>query len=219
MNGLSVTASLTRDQFQLSVDLVVEPGETIGLTGDIGSGKSTSLWLIAGRLRAAEGSIKHGTEVWDEPSTETFLAERPVSLLSQSYLNDLPEELTGVQIVTRQIAAVSALTGTATAEAENESTARSVLAGLGVEDHVVDRLPWTFSGAESQRVALARAIAPRPPVLLLDEPFGALDKRTGAAVREWLTSWLAEFNGITVIASTNALHLEPIVDRLEALPS
>jgi ABC-type sulfate/molybdate transport systems ATPase subunit len=79
---------------------------------------------------------------------------------------------------------------------------------------VVDRLPWTFSGAEAQRVSLARALAPRPAVVLLDEPFGAMDKRTGTNIRAWMVEWFADYEGVVLIASTRVEHLKQLSDHI-----
>jgi len=214
---LIARAVLERDAFRLAVDLDVEPGEVVGLTGDIGSGKSSLLWLLAGRLRATSGIVALGDDVWDEPSGTRFRQERPVTLLSQNYQNDLPENLSGVEIVCRSIQRFDGDRCDPDPDLDTERVARSMLAELGVGNHVVDRLPWTFSGAEAQRIALARALAPRPAVVLLDEPFTAFDKRTGTAVRRYLADWLADFDGIAIVASTRTDHLEALTGRIFSL--
>jgi ABC-type sulfate/molybdate transport systems ATPase subunit len=199
---------LTLDQFSLDLDLTAPGGQIVGLTGDIGSGKSTTLALIAGRHRATSGVIAFGQQVWDEPETNTFVADRPVTMLSQRFQNDLPEDLTGVEAVVKHIVAHQP------GHPDPEGAAREVLADLGVGDHVVDRLPWTFSGAEAQRVSLARALAPRPAVVLLDEPFGAMDKRTGTNIRAWMVEWFADYEGVVLIASTRVEHLKQLTDHI-----
>ena len=215
MDRLVVEATVRRDAFELSLDLEAVPGEVVGITGDIGSGKSSALALLTGGLRAADGTVSLGNTVWDQPATSTFVAERPVSAMSQQYLGDLPEDLTGTEIVAANIERLNGDQPPGAAATSDQ--ARSVMAGLGVQDHVVDRLPWTFSGAEAQRIALARAIAPHPKVLLLDEPFGALDKRTSEAVRGWLADWLHDFTGIALVALTRVDHLEVLADRVISL--
>lgn len=208
---LVVAATLERGDFSRAAELRLEPGETVGLTGDLGSGKSSVLALVAGRLRAVDGVIAFGPTVWDEPATSTFVETRPVTLLTQAYVNDLPEESTGLETVRRAVERFRP------DDVDSDGTAAAVLDGLGVDVAVSERLPWTFSGAEAQRVALARALAPRPSVVLLDEPFGSLDKRTGAAVRSWLAGWLSGYDGCCIIASTNVDHLDPLTDRIASL--
>lgn len=218
MTSLRVDATVSRDEFSLTLDIEVWPGEVIGLTGDIGSGKSSALALIAGALRASGGSVAFGDTVWDCQHRSIFVADRPVAAMSQTYLNDLPEDLTGTETVVANIERLAALQGRDGGPPEDvERMARSVLAELGVQDHVVDRLPWTFSGAEAQRVALARALAPTAPVLLLDEPFGALDKRTGESVRGWLGEWLDDYAGIALVAMTRVDHLQALASRVISL--
>lgn len=210
---LQVSCSVTLDQFSLDIFLTAACGQVVGLTGDIGSGKSTTLGLIAGRQRATAGTIRFGEQVWDDPTAGLFVASRPVTQLSQRFQNDLPEGLTGVEAVVENIAAHRP------DHPDPTAAARELLAELGVGDHVVDRLPWTFSGAEAQRVSLARALAPRPAVVLLDEPFGAMDKRTGANIRGWLVNWFADQDTVAVIASTRTDHLEQLTDNIIDLSS
>lgn len=205
---LLVACSVELGEFTLDVNFTADPGEVMGLTGGIGSGKSTVLRLLAGSLGASAGRLTFGYLVWDDPATNTHVAHRPVTMMGQRPLNELPEELTGVEAVAESITAIDPDHKTPV------NSARSMLAEIGVADHVADRLPFTYSGAEAQRVALARAIAPSPPVILLDEPFGAMDKRSGTAVRQWLQRWLANFDGIAVIASTNLNHLSELDARL-----
>lgn len=186
--SIEVRATARRDTFNLNLNLNLRPGETVGLTGDIGTGKSTALLLLAGRLEPTAGEIGG--------------IDGSVTMLSQMFQTDLAEERTGVENVM------------AASHQEGELEARRLLSELGLEDHVVDRLPWTFSGAESQRVALARALAPRPKLVLLDEPTGALDKRLRARVTDFLETWLAGFEGVAVVASTNQDLLDRLCDRV-----
>lgn len=211
MRTLIAEATVRRDTFTLEVDLRVEPGEVLGITGDLGSGKSSVLSLIGGRLQASEGIVAFGDEIWDQPSTSTFVSDRPISAMGQSYHHDLPEDLTGTEAIRRNVDRLNA------DEPDPEGVALRILDGLGITPDVAERLPWTFSGAETQRIALARALAPQAPVLLLDEPFGALDKRTGTAVREWLGEWLRHLDGLTILASTRVEHLDVLVDRIISL--
>lgn len=204
MTDLVAAASIERDTFRLEVNLAVGPGETLGITGDIGSGKSSVLALLAGKLAPASGAVTGG-----DPDSTT--------VLTQLFQSDLTENRTGVENVVDAIAAIANPISPPTQDPEQ--AARSILADLDVADHVVDRLPWTFSGAEAQRVALACALAPRPSVLLLDEPTGALDKRGRASVADYLERWLHRNVGRAVVASTNRELLDRLCDRVEELPS
>lgn len=205
---LLVESSVKLGEFSLDVNLRAEPGEVIGLTGGIGSGKSTVLRLIAGRLDAAAGRLCFGDVVWDEPATDPRIGKRPVALMGQRPLMELPEHMTGVEAVADGIKTLDPNHG------DPNEVARRILADLGVADSVAERLPLTYSGAEAQRVLLARTVAPSPPIVLLDEPFSAMDKRSGATVRHWLQRRFAGFGGIAIIASTNLDHLAELDARI-----
>lgn len=204
MDDLVAAATIGRDTFRLQIDFTVQPGESVGLTGDIGSGKSSALWLLAGRLTPTSGVVT-GTEIGG------------ASLLTQLFQDDLVENRTGVENVADAIEAMGP--SLADPVRDSEAAARNILSELGVADHVVDRLPWTFSGAEAQRVALACALAPHASLVLLDEPTGALDKRGRAAVADYLRQWLTDYSGRAVVASTNRELLDRLCDRVVDLSS
>jgi molybdate transport system ATP-binding protein len=152
--------------FALDVWFDVPPGITV-FFGPSGSGKSTTLQAIAGLTTPDRGRIALGDEVW-------FDAERGVHV---------PPHTRGVAYVFQSLALFPHMTAEqnvtygmsrATPAADRCARAREMLAKWKVP-HLADRKPATFSGGEAQRVALARAFAMRPRVLLLDEPFSAMD--------------------------------------------
>jgi len=221
LSQLIVEAVVELDAFRLETSIVAEAGDTIGIGGDVGSGKSTLLRLVVGRLRATAGTVGLESQCWDDPANDVFVARRPVAMLGQRYLGDLAEDLTGVENV------VAALTSHHNEPVppevddptnDHQAEARRLLSEMGVGDHVVDRLPWTFSGAEAQRVALARTLAPRPAVVLLDEPVSAFDKRGRAEMSSFLADWLGDHEGVVLVASTNHELLSLLVDRTIVLP-
>jgi ABC-type sulfate/molybdate transport systems ATPase subunit len=168
-----------RDSFSLDVALDVPPGFTI-LSGPSGAGKSTLLGAVAGFHRPTRGHIALGDETW-------FDADRGI---------DLAPERRRVAIVFQSLALFPHMTATqnvAYGMARSlERSARRALAAALLERlrvaHVAHRKPPTFSGGEAQRVALARALANSPRVVLLDEPFSALD----AALRRDLAAEVRE---------------------------
>jgi molybdate transport system ATP-binding protein len=161
--------------FSLDAGFEAPIGFTI-VSGPSGSGKSTLLGAIAGFVRPARGTIALGGETW-------FDGERRI---------DLPPRRRRAAIVFQSLALFPHLTAAqnvaygasrALDRAARRALAATLLARLRVA-HVADRKPATFSGGEAQRVALARALAMDPRVVLLDEPFSALD----AALRRDLTA-------------------------------
>ncbi len=142
--------------------LSVQQGEMIAVLGPSGAGKSTLLNLIAGFLPPASGSIL----IENQDHTRTPPARRPVSMLFQE--NNLFTHLT-----VRQNIALGMDPGMKLNAAQRQKL-EIIAAQMGL-DEFIDRLPAALSGGQRQRVALARCLVREQPVLLLDEPFSALD--------------------------------------------
>lgn len=142
--------------------LSVQQGERLAVLGPSGAGKSTLLNLIAGFLPPASGTIL----INDQPHTTTPPARRPISMLFQE--NNLFHHLT-----VRQNIALGMHPGLKLNPAQTASL--QTIAGQMSIDSLLDRLPGELSGGQRQRVALARCLVREQPVLLLDEPFSALD--------------------------------------------
>ena len=145
----------------LDMKLDVPPGVTV-LFGPSGAGKSRTLAAIAGILTPDRGRIALGSEVWFDGGVRRPIHKRGVAYLFQSLA--LFPHLTARENVAYGIAR----------DDNRYERAEAMLATMRVA-HLVNRKPQTFSGGEAQRVALARAFAMSPKVVLLDEPFSALD--------------------------------------------
>jgi thiamine transport system ATP-binding protein len=142
--------------------LSVQQGERIAVLGPSGAGKSTLLNLIAGFLQPASGSIA----IDNRDFTDAPPAKRPVSMLFQE--NNLFTHLT-----VRQNIALGMHPGLRLNDAQREKL-EVIAAQMGIAEFI-DRLPGELSGGQRQRVALARCLVREQPLLLLDEPFSALD--------------------------------------------
>ena len=148
--------------FARGIDLTVEPAEIVAILGPSGSGKSTLLGTIAGVVAPAHGRVLvDGVDV-----TTTPIHRRDIGLIFQQPL--LFPHLS----VQDNVAYGLRRHGWSRRQARER--ARELLAWVDLEDYE-DRATDALSGGQAQRVALARALAPRPAVLLLDEPFSALD--------------------------------------------
>jgi iron(III) transport system ATP-binding protein len=171
------------------VDLDVAAGSVVALLGPSGCGKTTLLRTIAGLERPDAGEVRIAGATVSSPSTHVAPERRRVGMVFQDWA--LFPHLTVAENV-----------GYGLRRAErhgprvDEALAMVGLTGLG------QRAPGTLSGGQQQRVALARAIAPRPAVLLLDEPFSNLDTTLRAQVRTELHQLLAEL-GITSVFVTH----------------
>ena len=151
------------------VDLRVGAGETVALLGASGSGKSTLLKIAAGLETPDCGSVwLDGRDISAQPPERRGFALMFQDFALFPHLN-----------VQDNVAFGLVEQGVPRAQARQH--ARDMLARFGLDGHATDRV-WTLSGGEQQRVALARALITRPRVLLLDEPFSALD----AGLREQL---------------------------------
>lgn len=142
--------------------LSVERGERIAVLGPSGAGKSTLLNLIAGFLPPASGSLL----IDGEKHNATPPAQRPVSMLFQE--NNLFNHLTVRQNIGLGIHSGLKL------NREQHAQVMAIAGQMGM-DTLLDRLPGELSGGQRQRAALARCLVRQQPVLLLDEPFSALD--------------------------------------------
>jgi molybdate transport system ATP-binding protein len=163
----------------LDVELSCGEGQLLALIGPSGSGKTTILRAIAGLYLPREGRVTCGGVVWFDAVEGINIAphKRPVGLVFQSYA--LFPHMTALRNVMAALGHRSAR--------ERKAEARALLALVHLQDFE-DRRPDSLSGGEQQRVAVARALAREPAVLLLDEPFSAVDRRT----RRKLHSELAE---------------------------
>ena len=151
----------------LDVDFTCEPRDVLALFGPSGSGKTTILRTIAGLYRPAEASVRSGNETWMDTERGTFVAahRRSVGLVFQEYA--LFPHLTAAGNV------MTALGHRPRAERRSRAIALLTMVHLAERSQ---RRPDELSGGERQRVALARALARDPAVLLLDEPFAAVDR-------------------------------------------
>jgi putative ABC transport system ATP-binding protein len=175
------------------IDLDIGAGEAVGIVGPSGSGKTSLLMVLAGLERATSGSI--------------LLAGRPVTSLDEDGLARLRREMIGIvfqafhlipsMTALENVAVPLELAGMRDAVAQAKDALGAV--GLG---HRLTHLPGQLSGGEQQRVALARAFAPRPRLLLADEPTGNLDQATGDAVMDLLFQLRAE-TGATLMLITH----------------
>ncbi|MFV0436155.1 MAG: ABC transporter ATP-binding protein [Desulfopila sp.] len=166
--GLQADIQKERDHFSLQVHLCCSPGELVCLVGPSGSGKTTVLRCIAGLENLSGGSILFDQEIWSEVTSRIHLRvqKRRVGLLSQDSL--LFPHLTVLQ-------------NTAFACHPQEDPL-NLLASMRI-DHLRHKKPHEISGGERQRAALCQVLAYRPRLLLLDEPFSALDLENRMALR------------------------------------
>ncbi len=170
------------------IDLEIQEGEFVSLIGHSGCGKSTLLNLLAGLTQASSGGILiDGREVV-EPGPDRMVVFQNYSLLPWQTVRQ------NVALAVNSVMATSSL-------AERKQTIDRSIAMVGLS-HAADKVPAELSGGMKQRVAIARALSIRPRLLLLDEPFGALDALTRGNLQQQLMQ-ICQEAGVTTVMVTH----------------
>ena len=202
--SLSLDGNAGRVDILHDITLGVVGGETLGLIGPSGSGKSSLLMLMGGLEQASSGTITalgQDLTAMDEDALARFRRGN-MGVVFQSF--HLIPTMTALENVATPLELAGDREAFAKAEAELEAV------GL---DHRMDHYPNQMSGGEQQRVALARASAPRPKLLLADEPTGNLDETNGSAIVDLLFG-LRDRHGATLILVTHSTELAARCDRV-----
>ncbi|MDB9493793.1 molybdate ABC transporter permease subunit [Spirulina major CS-329] len=192
---LALTLHQQYGSFCLQVSVAAQRGEPVGILGASGAGKSALLRCLAGLETPVSGQIRVGDQVWFDGDRRINLpsAARRVGVVFQNYA--LFPHLTVAQNIAFGIPAAPS------APNRSERIAQ-MLATVHLEGFE-SRYPHQLSGGQRQRVALARALASEPAVLLLDEPFSALDTHLRDRLAQELHDLLAHYGGITLLVTHN----------------
>lgn len=202
--GLTVKLHQERP-IALDAEFAVAPGEIMALVGPSGSGKSTTLRAIAGLYAPSGGRIVCNGSVWldREAGISVPARGRRVGMVFQSYA--LFPHLTAVENVMEALGDVGPET--------RHSRARALLQRMHLEG-LEDRRPALLSGGQQQRVAVARALARRPDVLLLDEPFSAVDRVTRRRLRRELGELRRELSMPVILVTHDLDDVVRLADRM-----
>jgi len=211
--ALDAHVVVRRDGFVLDAAITAASGETVALMGPSGAGKSSVLAVISGLVTASDGRVSIHGEVVSSPTVQLSPQRRGVVLLEQDphlfpHLSARDNVAFGMR--------VSSDGGRAAARVERRARAEWWLerVGLAGRGH---RRPAELSGGQQQRVALARALATEPRVLLLDEPFTALDPATRADIRAMLAARLPDTGVTTVMVTHDVVDAAALAARLIVL--
>ena len=190
--GLTADFNISAGTFHLTMHLQVACGEILGLLGRSGSGKSMTLQSIAGIRRPDKGIISLGERVFfdGKEKIDVPVRERNIGYLFQS--SALFPKMTVLENVESGVKD----------KQRRDELSRSMLFLLHIEEFS-KRYPHELSGGQQQRVALARMLASTPSLLLLDEPFSALDQASKDEIDEGLLNVLHAFAGPVVFVSHN----------------
>lgn len=187
------------------ISLDFKPGELVALLGPSGCGKTTLLRIIAGLEQADSGTVL----LEGEDASDTHVRERQVGFVFQHYA--LFKHMT----VFDNIAFGLRMRPKATRPSEKVIREKVMsLLKLVQLDWLADRFPAQLSGGQRQRIALARALAVEPRVLLLDEPFGALDAKVRKELRRWLRKLHDELHVTSIFVTHDQEEALEVADRI-----
>ncbi|TYL48896.1 sulfate/molybdate ABC transporter ATP-binding protein [Marinomonas sp. IMCC 4694] len=207
MSILIEQISKTFGQFQalspLSLD--IQEGEMIGLLGPSGSGKTTLLRIIAGLEGADTGRIQFG----DRDVTHLHVRDRRVGFVFQNYA--LFRHMTVADNVAFGLDVLPRKERPSPSDIKKRVMHLLDMVQLA---HLANRFPSQLSGGQKQRIALARALATQPEVLLLDEPFGALDAKVRKELRRWLRGLHEELGFTSVFVTHDQEEALELSDRV-----
>ncbi|MET3440947.1 sulfate transport system ATP-binding protein [Variovorax paradoxus] len=188
-----------------NVNLDVESGELVALLGPSGCGKTTLLRIIAGLETADTGSILFS----GEDTTDVHVRERQVGFVFQHYA--LFRHMTVFENVAFGLRVKPRKERPSETQIKQKVTDLLKLVQL---DWLADRYPSQLSGGQRQRIALARALAVEPKVLLLDEPFGALDAKVRKELRRWLRRLHDELHVTSIFVTHDQEEALEVADRV-----
>jgi putative ABC transport system ATP-binding protein len=187
------------------IDLSIDPGEIVIMTGPSGSGKTTLLTLMGALRSAQEGSLKVlGHELRNATPSSLLSVRRSIGYIFQAH--NLIDSLTALENVEMSLDLLDL------GSRERRARAVEAMAAVGLSDRMHHH-PDQMSGGQKQRVAIARALAPKPRLILADEPTASLDKQSGREVVD-LMNRLAREKGTSVLLVTHDNRILDIADRI-----
>ena len=188
------------------VDVELRRGATLGIVGESGSGKSVTSLSVMGLLTGTKGKIADGEILLDGDDIVKLTKEQQRKLRGSKISMIFQEPMTSLNPVMKigDQVAECVLQHEKISKKEALKKAEDMLRKTGVPrvEHMMKEYPFQLSGGQRQRVAFARALAPNPELLLLDEPFAAIDAKVRQELRSWLREMITRV-GITSIFVTH----------------
>jgi len=188
----------------------VQAGERFGIVGESGCGKSTLLRILAGLDQPTSGSVLiDGTDISGLAERKLrFLRER-LQLVFQDPVSSLDPRMRVRDIIAEPLVA-QGIGG------RNERVAE-LLGAVGLSQDAADRFPHQFSGGQRQRISIARALAPRPGILVADEPVSALDVSVRAQVLNLITDLVTDLSLTLVLVAHDLSVVQHVCDRVAVM--
>ncbi|MBB5874137.1 peptide/nickel transport system ATP-binding protein [Allocatelliglobosispora scoriae] len=187
------------------VSFTIARGETLGLVGESGSGKTTVAQLLFGLVEPTAGSVAFGGQRWSGiPERQRRAQRRGMQLISQDPLSSFDPRYPVERIIAEALPDAR----------DRRARVAELLDRVGLDRDVLDRYPRQLSGGQRQRVAIARAIAPRPSLIICDEPVSALDVSVQAQVLDLLAEIRAQDGTALLFISHDLGVVHHLSDRV-----
>ena len=181
------------------VSFDVEHGERFGIVGESGCGKSTLLRIISGLDRPTTGSVMvEGTDITGLPERKLRFMRERLQLVFQDPMGSLDPRMRVGDIIAEPLIAQR--------HRRQRARVEELLESVGLRREAVDRYPHQFSGGQRQRISIARALAPKPKIIVADEPVSALDVSVRAQVLNLIVD-LVDQLGLTLVFVSHDLSV------------
>ncbi|MEV8376613.1 ATP-binding cassette domain-containing protein [Kribbella sp. NPDC056861] len=192
------------------VSLEVQPGERFGIVGESGCGKSTLLRIIAALDRPTSGEVVvEGTNITRLPERRLKFLRENLQLVFQDPMSSLDPRMRVRDIIAEPLVVQG--------HPASGERVRELLEAVGLSADAGDRYPHQFSGGQRQRISIARALAPRPRILIADEPVSALDVSVRAQVLNLISDLVDELNLTLVFVSHDLSVVRHVCDRVAVM--
>ncbi|MFC0626404.1 ATP-binding cassette domain-containing protein [Kribbella deserti] len=192
------------------VSLEIKPGERFGIVGESGCGKSTLLRLLAGLDRPDSGEIfVSGTEISRLPERRLGFLREDLQMVFQDPMSSLDPRMRVRDIIAEPLVVQG--------HPASGERVRELLEAVGLPPDAGARYPHQFSGGQRQRISIARALAPRPRILVADEPVSALDVSVRAQVLNLITELVDSLNLTLIFVSHDLSVVRHVCDRVAVM--
>jgi peptide/nickel transport system ATP-binding protein len=207
------------------VSFDVARGERFGIVGESGCGKSTLMRLIAGLDQPTSGQIQvEGRDIVGVPERGLGFLRSQLQVVFQDPMGSLDPRMRVRDIIAEPLVAQGAQRAQGAqgalgkgGRAERERRVHELLEAVGLQPEAAQRFPHQFSGGQRQRISIARALAPRPSILLADEPVSALDVSVRAQVLNLITDLVGELGLTLVFVSHDLSVVRHVCDRVAVM--